>query len=77
MMRLLVGLLGSLACALMSSRSSTLSVAIVRMTRYNSNGSDDSSGQCYGSGVGSNVSHEVVIREGFDWDESLQVSLPS
>ena len=73
-MRILVGLLGALACALIASHGSTLNVAIVRMARYNSSAImlGDSSGQCYQSGS-TNNSEEQVIRGEFDWDESLQV----
>ena len=74
-MRLLVGLLGPFACALIASHGSTLNVAIVRMARYNSsaNAHGESSGQCYQSGS-KNSSDVPDVREEFDWDESLQVN---
>ena len=74
-MRLLVGLLGAFACALIASHGSTLNVAIVRMARYNSstNAQGESSGQCYQSSS-NNSSEGPDVRGEFDWDESLQVN---
>ena len=75
-MRLLVGLLGAFACALIASHGSTLNVTIVRMAKYNSSVivHGESSGQCYQSGSNSS-SEGPDVRGEFDWDESLQVLL--
>lgn len=75
-MRVWVGLLGSLACALMHSHSSSLSVAIVRMARYNSShvSVTNDTGQCADSHHG-NTNDNVVVTGEFDWSESLQVSI--
>ena len=52
-------------------------MAIVRMAKYNSSSivHDENSGQCFKHGVNADgTQQEPVIRDGFDWSESLQVS---
>ena len=74
-MRLWVGLLGAIACALIASHNATLNVAIVRMSKYNSSNlaQNGSSGQCFSI---TNSTDEVpVVRGEFEWSESLQVSV--
>jgi hypothetical protein len=70
-MRLFVGLLGALACALIASHNASLNVDIVRMARYNSSNlaQNGSSGQCVSA---TNSTDEApVVRGEFDWNESL------
>ncbi|CAG2105257.1 unnamed protein product [Medioppia subpectinata] len=61
----------------MSSHSSSLSVAIVRMAKYNSSAVADTNpgGQCLDRtlvGNGSDSDHELTVRGIFDWNESIQ-----
>ena len=78
-MRIWIGLLGSLACALIHSHSSSMSVAIVRMAKYNSSNvvHSNSTGQCVNLDSINNgnktTTVEPVVRGEFDWSESVQV----